>query len=51
MDADAADAPPAIVAIVGATGTGKTELSLSLAEALRERGRAAEVVNADAMQL
>jgi tRNA dimethylallyltransferase len=44
-------APPAIVAIVGATGTGKTELSLSLAEALRKRGGAAEVVNADAMQL
>ncbi|MEY9953171.1 tRNA (adenosine(37)-N6)-dimethylallyltransferase MiaA [Leifsonia sp. EB34] len=39
-----------IVAIVGATGTGKTELSLALAEALRERGQAAEVVNADAMQ-
>ncbi|MFB9748596.1 tRNA (adenosine(37)-N6)-dimethylallyltransferase MiaA [Leifsonia shinshuensis] len=41
---------PAVIAIVGATGTGKTELSLALAEALREQGRAAEVVNADAMQ-
>ncbi len=49
--AHAEAAPPSIVAIVGATGTGKTELSLSLAEALGERGRAAEVVNADAMQL
>ncbi|WP_433862586.1 tRNA (adenosine(37)-N6)-dimethylallyltransferase MiaA [Streptomyces sp. L7] len=39
-----------MVAVVGATGTGKTELSLALAEALRAQGRAAEVVNADAMQ-
>lgn len=38
-------------AVVGATGTGKTDLSLRLAEALRARGRAAEIVNADAMQL
>jgi len=38
-------------AIVGATGTGKTGLSLDLAEALAARGRMAEVVNADAMQL
>lgn len=37
--------------VVGATGTGKTELSLRLAEALTARGRAAEIVNADAMQL
>ncbi|WP_370057290.1 tRNA (adenosine(37)-N6)-dimethylallyltransferase MiaA [Leifsonia sp. EB41] len=45
-----AEAPAGIIAIVGATGTGKTELSLALAEALRAHGRAAEVVNADAMQ-
>ncbi len=32
-------------------GTGKTALSLDLAEALAARGRAAEIVNADAMQL
>lgn len=38
-------------AIVGATGTGKTALSLDLAEELRSRGRGAEIVNADAMQL
>lgn len=38
-------------AIVGATGTGKTDLSLRLAEALAARGRPAEIVNADAMQL
>ncbi|MDE0545893.1 tRNA (adenosine(37)-N6)-dimethylallyltransferase MiaA [Microbacterium sp. C7(2022)] len=37
-------------AIVGATGTGKTSLSLRLAEALRERGTPAEIVNVDAMQ-
>ncbi|UAJ81570.1 tRNA (adenosine(37)-N6)-dimethylallyltransferase MiaA [Leifsonia sp. ZF2019] len=42
---------PGVVAIVGATGTGKTDLSLALAERLRARGQAAEVVNADAMQL
>ena len=36
---------------MGPTGTGKTELSLTLAEHLREQGKAAEVVNADAMQL
>lgn len=37
--------------VVGATGTGKSDLSLRLAEALTARGRPAEVVNADAMQL
>jgi tRNA dimethylallyltransferase len=40
-----------IVAIVGATGTGKSGLSLDLAERLSARGMPAEVVNADAMQL
>lgn len=38
-------------AVVGATGTGKTALSLDLAEALAREGRPAEIVNADAMQL
>jgi tRNA dimethylallyltransferase len=42
---------PDLVALVGATGTGKSELSLDLAEALIARGRAAEIVSADAMQL
>ncbi|MBD3943695.1 tRNA (adenosine(37)-N6)-dimethylallyltransferase MiaA [Microbacterium sp. NEAU-LLC] len=42
---------PRLWAVVGATGTGKTSLSLDLAEALADRGRAAEIVNADAMQL
>lgn len=43
--------PPRLWAVVGATGTGKTGLSLALAEALAARGTAAEIVNADAMQL
>lgn len=42
---------PGIWAVVGATGTGKTALSLALAERLRADGTAAEIVNADAMQL
>ena len=42
---------PAVVAIVGPTGTGKTELSLQLAQRLRAGGRPAEILNADAMQL
>jgi tRNA dimethylallyltransferase len=41
-----------IIAIVGATGTGKSQLSLDLAERIQiETGRSCEVVNADAMQL
>jgi tRNA dimethylallyltransferase len=40
-----------VIAVVGATGTGKSALSLDLAERLAERGTPAEVVNADAMQL
>lgn len=43
--------PPVLWAVVGATGTGKTALSLDLAEALAAHGRRAEIVNADAMQL
>lgn len=45
------DDAPRLWAIVGATGTGKTGLSLDLAHALHARGRAVEIVNADAMQL
>lgn len=44
-------AVPALWAVVGATGTGKTALSLDLAERLAAAGRPAEIVNADAMQL
>jgi tRNA dimethylallyltransferase len=40
-----------LIAIVGATGTGKSGLSLDLTEALAREGRSAEIVNADAMQL
>ncbi|WP_200959248.1 tRNA (adenosine(37)-N6)-dimethylallyltransferase MiaA [Yonghaparkia sp. Soil809] len=40
-----------IVAVVGATGTGKSELGLALAERLAARGVRAEIVNGDAMQL
>lgn len=42
---------PQILAIVGATGTGKTDLSLAVADALLQEGRPVEIVNADAMQL
>ncbi len=42
---------PRLWAVVGATGTGKSALSLDLAEALAGRGRRVEIVNADAMQL
>ncbi|MDF2507050.1 MAG: tRNA dimethylallyltransferase [Microbacterium sp.] len=42
---------PRLWAIVGATGTGKSDLALDLAQALHARGNPAEVVNADAMQL
>lgn len=41
---------PRLWAVVGATGTGKTSLSLDLAERLANEGRGAEIVNADAMQ-
>jgi len=40
-----------LVVIVGATGTGKSALSLDLAERFAGRGQAVEIVNADAMQL
>lgn len=40
-----------LLAVVGATGVGKSEFALDAVEALRERGIAAEIVNADALQL
>ncbi|PPL19271.1 tRNA (adenosine(37)-N6)-dimethylallyltransferase MiaA [Microterricola pindariensis] len=43
--------PAALIAVVGATGTGKSALSLDIAERLAADGIAAEIVNADAMQL
>jgi tRNA dimethylallyltransferase len=41
----------AVIVVVGATGTGKSALSLGIAEALAAEGETAEIVNADAMQL
>lgn len=40
-----------IIAVVGATGTGKSALSLGLAEHWGARGVPVDIVNADAMQL
>ncbi|MCU1638713.1 MAG: tRNA ((37)-N6)-dimethylallyltransferase MiaA [Microbacteriaceae bacterium] len=40
-----------LIAVVGATGTGKSGLSLEIADALAALGRTAEIVGADAMQL
>jgi tRNA dimethylallyltransferase len=44
-------APAEFVVVLGATGTGKSELALELAEHSTRRGVVAEIVNADAMQL
>jgi len=44
-------APEHLVAVVGATGTGKSALALDLAEELVRSGRSAEIIGADAMQL
>ena len=43
--------PAKLIAIVGSTGTGKSELAIRIAETLREEGQEAEIINADAMQL
>lgn len=40
-----------LLAIVGATGTGKSELALDVAGQLRAAGQPAEIINTDAMQL
>ncbi|GAA2754492.1 tRNA (adenosine(37)-N6)-dimethylallyltransferase MiaA [Amnibacterium kyonggiense] len=40
-----------LLVLTGATGTGKTGLSLDVADAIRSAGASAEIVNADAMQL
>lgn len=45
------DATVPLIVVVGATGTGKSDLSLGLAGRLGDLGRPAEIVNADAMQL
>lgn len=41
----------ALVAVVGATGTGKSDFAIALARRIAQSGRSAEIVNADAMQL
>ena len=40
-----------LIAVVGATGTGKSELALGIGEYINSVGQKAEIVNADAMQL
>lgn len=40
-----------LIAIVGATGTGKSDLAVNLALKLSQLGKNCEIVNADAMQL
>lgn len=47
----AAEHPAELIVIGGATGTGKTALSLDVAELLQQHGHRAEICNADAMQL
>ncbi|RAU90163.1 tRNA (adenosine(37)-N6)-dimethylallyltransferase MiaA, partial [Mycobacterium colombiense] len=39
------------LAIIGPTGTGKSQLALDFAERVEQLGVSAEIVNADAMQL
>ena len=41
---------PKLVAVVGPTGTGKSDLALDLAESITEAGGKAEIINADSMQ-
>ena len=49
--AGTAEGLPPLVVVAGATGTGKTALSLVLAEELAARGVAAEIVSADSRQV
>ena len=46
-----ASALPPLVVVAGATATGKTALSLGLAEALAARGICAEIISADSRQV
>ena len=43
--------PAKLIAVVGATGTGKSDLAIAIAKHVLKTGRKAEIVNADAMQL
>jgi tRNA dimethylallyltransferase len=45
-----AETPGRLIAVVGATGTGKSDLAIAIADRHRDQGRSAEIVNADAMQ-
>jgi tRNA dimethylallyltransferase len=54
MSAEVAQEPaalPPVVAIVGATGTGKSDLAIDVALSLADSGVNGEIINADAMQL
>ena len=42
---------PAVIALFGPTGVGKTEVAIALAELLRERGERPVAVSADALQV
>jgi tRNA dimethylallyltransferase len=50
-EASAPQGLPPLVVVAGATGTGKTALSLALAQELATRGVAAEIVSADSRQV
>lgn len=39
-----------LIAIVGPTGTGKSDLAVALAQEIISRGKSAEIINADSMQ-
>ena len=43
--------PAKLIAIVGSTGTGKSDLAILIAKSINDSGSTAEIVNADAMQL
>src|SRR5690554_761941 len=43
--------PLDVIVLAGVTGTGKTALSLALAEHFQQQGRKLEIINADALQL
>ena len=40
-----------LIAVVGPTGSGKSDLALDIAEAISDQGGAAEIINSDSMQL
>ncbi|WP_430869228.1 tRNA (adenosine(37)-N6)-dimethylallyltransferase MiaA [Demequina aurantiaca] len=48
--ASAGSDAPQVIAVVGATATGKSAVSIGIAEHLIERGTPAEIVNGDSMQ-